>query len=440
MGGILEVAKVTITIWLHEYWHRARLLMKLYLVPAVVLLMIITSMGIFGFLSKAHLDQAVPTGDVQAQVALLDEKIKTQRDNIETARAALKQMDNQVNELLARSADDRGAERAVQIRRQQARERTALQADIARAQAEIAQLNQQRAPVAAELRKVEAEVGPIKYIAALIYGDNPDANLLEKAVRWVIILLVVVFDPLAIMMVLAATESLKWRRETPAEPAYPPDDGPLTDDQLDQMQTTAESDLPVGETMVKQELFPEPEKSTFEQHPYLTKGFVHFENIPPMVAPVETTEHVDQDEDAETPQVKELIRTWKLQNPGQTVKHQREMFDHGVIDQLPWMAMIEAQPDNLKDTAHYMGNDFPARAAKGDYFTKLDCQPTKIFKFNGSKWIDVDKTKTDQYTYNTEYIDWLIEKLAAGEYDPELLTDAEQDQITERVNQTKGKQ
>jgi hypothetical protein len=278
MGGILEVAKVTITIWLHEYWHRCRLLMKLYLVPAVALLMLITSMGIFGFLSKAHLDQAVPTGDVQAQVALLDEKIATQRDNIETARTALKQMDSQVNELLARSADDRGAERAVQIRRQQARERAALQRDIAAAQAEIAQLNQQRAPVAAELRKVEAEVGPIKYIAALIYGDDPDANLLEKAVRWVIILLVVVFDPLAIMMVLAATESLKWRRENPAEPAYPPDDGPLSNDQLDQIQATA------PEPVVQE---PElSEKSMLEQHPYVNKGFAHFENLKPIPAPV----------------------------------------------------------------------------------------------------------------------------------------------------------
>ena len=79
MGGILEVAKITITVWLHEYWHRCRWLMKVYLVPAVVLLMIITSMGIFGFLSKAHLDQAVPTGDVQAQVALFDEKIQNER-------------------------------------------------------------------------------------------------------------------------------------------------------------------------------------------------------------------------------------------------------------------------------------------------------------------------------------------------------------------------
>jgi hypothetical protein len=231
MGSILEVAKLVVTVWLHEYWRQCRWVMKLYLVPAVGVLMLLTSMGIFGFLSKAHLDQAVPTGDVAAQVALIDEKIRTQRDNVDTARAALKQMDEQVNARLSRSDDEKGAERAVQIRRQQGREREQLQRDIAQAQQRIAQLNEERAPIASQLRKVEAEVGPIKYIAALIYGDNPDSNLLERAVRWVIIVLVAVFDPLAVIMLLAATESLAWERrarkpEKPQESTEPKDQDP----------------------------------------------------------------------------------------------------------------------------------------------------------------------------------------------------------------------
>jgi hypothetical protein len=129
---------------------------------------------------------------------------------------------------MGRSADEKGADKAVAIRRAQQKERARLLTDIAESQKTITVLNEQRAPIAAEVRKVEAEVGPIKYIAALIYGDNPDSNLLEKAVRWVIIILVTVFDPLAIMMLLAATESLKWNREK----RYPPDDGPLTDEQI----------------------------------------------------------------------------------------------------------------------------------------------------------------------------------------------------------------
>jgi len=212
MGGGLEIAKLVVTVWLKVYWSRASRFMKTYLTFAVSMLMLITSIGCFGFLSKAHLDQAVPAGDVSAQVAIFDDKIKTQRDNIEAARKALAQMDAAVDQQMARSTDEQGAQRAANLRRQQGAERNRLNADISRAQAEIARLNEQRAPIAADLRKVEAEVGPVKYIAALIYGDNPDANLLEKAVRWVIIILVIVFDPLAIFMLLAATESLKWER------------------------------------------------------------------------------------------------------------------------------------------------------------------------------------------------------------------------------------
>jgi hypothetical protein len=436
MGGALEVAKITITVWLHEHWHQARWLMKLYLVPAVVVLMIITSMGIFGFLSKAHLDQSVPTGDVAARVALIDERIKTQRDNIDTARAALKQMDDQVNERLARSTDDRGAERAVQIRRQQARERAALQQDIARAQAEIAQLNEQRAPIASELRAVEAKVGPIKYIAALIYGDDPDSNLLERAVRWMIILLVIVFDPLAIMMVLAATQSLKWRREAaatvPAVPAEPPayeqDDGALTDEQL------AEIEAAVDELDQK----PEPQP-ILEQHPYLNKEFVHFENLQPMVAPApveplvddnnddDVDDDVDDDEDS-----KRALREWKRQNPKDTVKRQRELLKQGLIENLPWQLSI----DKIAASTTY-GSTFPDNANKGDLLVRIDSIPSKLYKFVGTHWIEIDKSSTDSYTYDITYIDYLIEKVAAGEYDPDLLTDSEQEQISLRL-QTKN--
>jgi hypothetical protein len=270
MGSVLELGKVITTVWLHKYWDRAALQFKLYLVPAIGILMLITSMGIFGFLSKAHLDQAVPAGDISSQVQIFDDKIKTERDNIEAARRALKQMDAQVDEKLSRTTDDRGAERAVQIRRNQSKERTNLQNEISSAQKKISALQEQRAPIASQARKVEAEVGPIKYIAALIYGDNPDANLLEKAVRWVIILIVLVFDPLALVLILAADQTFEWHRgdrkrrqgwsqvwqpdseawpewnDLPSvskdfdpRPKYEPDDGPLTEEQIDVIKTTS---------------------------------------------------------------------------------------------------------------------------------------------------------------------------------------------------------
>jgi len=212
MGGALEAGKVVTALWLHYNWDEASYKLKAYLVPAVVILMLITSMGIFGFLSKSHLDQGVPTGDIQAQVSLFDEKIQTQRENIDSARKAITQLNGAVDQLLARSTDERGASKAAALRRSQTRERNLLQKDIGAAQKKITALQEERAPVASKMRKVEAEVGPIRYIAALIYGDSATQNMLEDAVRWVIIIIVMVFDPLAIVLILAATTSIDWAK------------------------------------------------------------------------------------------------------------------------------------------------------------------------------------------------------------------------------------
>jgi hypothetical protein len=224
MGASLEIAKVVTTVWLHRYWDKCKWLMKTYLTIAVLVLALVTSMGIFGYLSKAHMDQGIPTGDVAAQIQLFDDKIAIQkeliaseRENIEAARKVLSQMDAQLTARLDRGDSEASVERAVQIRAQQRRERTALNAEISAAQKrieasnqEIQKLNIEKAPLASKFRAIEAEVGPIKYIAALIYGDNPDTATLERAVRWVIILLIFVFDPLALMLVIAAITSYKW--------------------------------------------------------------------------------------------------------------------------------------------------------------------------------------------------------------------------------------
>jgi hypothetical protein len=491
MGSILEVAKLTVTVWLHEYWNRARWLMKVYLCAAVIVLMVITSMGIFGFLSKAHSDQGMVSGDVLAKISIYDEKIKTAKDNIDANRRALKQMDEAVDQVMGRSTTETGADKAVQIRRSQQKERARLLADIEAEQKKITALNEERAPIAAEVRKVEAEVGPIKYIAALIYGDDPDANLLERAVRWVIILLVVVFDPLAVMMLLAATESRKWIREDKS--AYEPDDGPLTEKQIEQIQKTAKEDLPIGETITKTELFPtdvppvgqmfhqtepiepitnppdwmihtdpsppgwmyntttttypsteeevEELKTEFDRgrHAYLDKTFVHFENLKPMVAtpdpdPNLVEDHHDtEDESAESSILRQAKSLWKQDNPRQTLKEQRNLLARGTIDQLPWETYIN-DPRIVRDVA--FGRDFPASPVKGDLFINSTSQPTQLFKYNGQEWMQIDKQNTDQYVYNTAYIDYLIDGISTGKYDPELLTDSERAEIELRLQKS----
>ena len=213
MGSALEVGKLVCASWLKANWERAPRFMKYYMTIAVMVLMLITSMGIFGFLSKAHNDQTLVSGDVGSKIAIYDEKIKTAKENIEADRKQLKQMDEAVDQIMGRSTDEKGADKANAVRKSQQKDRSSLAKDIEAQQKIIASLNDEAAPIRAEIRKVEAEVGPIKYIAAFIYGTSPDESMLERAVTWIIILIVIVFDPLAVIMLLGAQMTFAWAKE-----------------------------------------------------------------------------------------------------------------------------------------------------------------------------------------------------------------------------------
>jgi hypothetical protein len=253
MGSALEVGKLVCASWLKANWERAPRFMKVYMTLAVVVLMLITSMGIFGFLSKAHNDQNLVSGDVQSKIAIYDEKIKTAKENIEADRKQLKQMDDAVDQIMARSDDAKGADKANAVRKSQQKDRVSLAKDIEINQKTISQLNDESAPIRAENRKVEAEVGPIKYIAAFIYGANPDASLLERAVTWIIIMIVIVFDPLAVIMLLASQMTFGWTKEQ-EELELIHDTVPHTETPIEEFPTIAELDTFVGEKPTAEEL------------------------------------------------------------------------------------------------------------------------------------------------------------------------------------------
>lgn len=231
MASTLEVAKLVTASWLYNNWRRVPFALKSYLSFAVLVLMFVTSLGIFGFLSKAHLDQAMPAGDIATKLEIVDQKIAAQQDLITSARTVLKQMDDAVNQALGRGAGtlppnataaqqqaaqaaaERNTNQAANLRRTQARERDAQQAIINKAQAEIQKLREERAPVAAQQRTLEAEVGPIKYVAELIWGAESAKSHFDSAVRFLIITLIFVFDPLAVLLVIAANMTFRWNRE-----------------------------------------------------------------------------------------------------------------------------------------------------------------------------------------------------------------------------------
>jgi len=531
MGGSLELGKVTAAVWLKNNWERAGITYKMYLLPAVAMLMLITSMGIFGYLSKAHNDQTLVSGDVGAKLAIYDEKIKTARDNIEADRKQLSQMDAAVDQVMSRSNDEKGADKANAIRNSQKRDRAALAKDIEANQKIISQINDEAAPIRAENRKVEAEVGPIKYIAKLIYADNPDANILEKAVTWVIMIIVAVFDPLALVLILAAQQSLRWYRQDKDHPEYEPDDGNLTTDQLDQVKDSVKSwfdhakkrarfwdqepkhqDLE-GHVALVEQLEPVVDQQThippedyyramglFDTDVALTDPYIndsHTKNATEIVAKdpsppgwmwteaphptvveepvpeavVDPLAHIEIPEIHPDDVLHSLAKKLFLSgNPDVDERIYHAQHQAGEIDRLPWHSeehinglpisdrerkelitrfanapapqprfpeVTQLEADNvtnqLTGEVKGFGTQFPTDVNKGDMFLRVDRLPSQLYKFNGNSWIEVDKELTDQHAYDEAYIDHLIEKISTGEYDPELLSNAERDSIERRL-------
>ena len=209
MGIVLEVAKLVTASWLYRYWNKTALAMKSYFTIAVIILSVITSMGIFGFLSKAHLEHSVSTGDNTLQVARLDRRIETEQRRIADAETVLAQLDDTVQTLIDYDRI-RGDDGAIATRESQAPEREELNASIDAAVAAIDALSEEKLVLETEQLLIEVEVGPLLYVAEMIYGDT-DKETLDKTVRFVIILLILVFDPLAILLVVAANMSMKER-------------------------------------------------------------------------------------------------------------------------------------------------------------------------------------------------------------------------------------
>jgi len=658
MGGVLEVAKLACTVWLHQNWQRARFVMKLYLVPAVAVLMFITSMGIFGFLSKSHIEQSAMGTEQIEQVKVIDDKLlraqaKVERWNTEIGRLNRGETSGRIDGLITReqdridkankriqpqidaenskvkglrlqadkeiaqqnkrlgdaqkrtSADIAIAEKRLaqldkdvaaytsqgtttggvftadvdnvkkgnQLRASQKPERDALEKAIAKAkrteigvaskvQREITNINKRLAGqikvVDANVAKIrtgitktidsananiakytleagssnknvdvrikelelnieniqpqidglreekfvfekqyrqfEAEVGPVKYIAQLIYGDNPDQNLLESAVRWVIILIVAVFDPLAIMMLLAATETFAWRRqdketavetvttmpspvpveedskepeqEAPEEPE--PDqsdtDGPAdeepgetrSEDKFDGGETDIDTEEPIQDPRpvertlhVEHIVLPPHDEPEYVPNPEVEEELVEtkvYDNDGRQDEPVyieepteEEIQQVEEDifawkeEDEDDPN-KRAKRIWKRLNPDDTMKNQEHMLARGETNVLPWEQYIDQPDEKLEQFAtSTFGDTFPTHPIKGDTYVKTDVFPSTLHKFNGDQWIEVDKETSGSYVYNDMYIQHLIEKLGSGEYDPELLNDAERSAIEEQL-------
>jgi len=213
MASTLELSKIVAASWIYRCWSIAPLLIRTYMVSAVVLLVFITSMGIFGYLSKAHVEQTINQGgNNEIRIESLQRKIDRQNTIISDAETVMAQLDGAV-EILQQYDRIRGPDGALAVRAGQAEERSQLNNSINEAYDSIEELQEELLPLQKDQLALEAEIGPLKYIAELIYGAENASTYFDTAVRWIILLLVSVFDPLAIVMILAGNVGLNQRKE-----------------------------------------------------------------------------------------------------------------------------------------------------------------------------------------------------------------------------------
>ena len=205
MGSVLEVGKLATASWLYQNWKKVPRFLKYYLTGAVVILMFITSMGIFGYLSKSHIDAGTGTSELYVKLERLDSNIESERKSISRAEGQLEKLDFALERYIELNAVSKGLRK----RDEQKPERDKLSQIVNESQDKIDVYLDERADIQLKIKSFEVEVGPLKYISALLFGENESVNYLDKAVRYVIILLIFVFDPLAVLMLIAANMSLK---------------------------------------------------------------------------------------------------------------------------------------------------------------------------------------------------------------------------------------
>ena len=211
MGVVLEIGKLVAAAWVYQNWKETNVLLKSYLVSPIVVLMLITSMGIYGFLSKSHIDAGINTTEISVKLERLENRIDSEQRQIDRAEKTLKQLDDRLEKMNEGWFITRG----IQQREKEQEERQQLNNIIKKSESEIDKLLDKKSEYQLEVKNFEVEVGPIKYIAALVYGDEAK-NYLDNTVRYVILLLIFVFDPLAVLLLISANQS--YRKELEINP------------------------------------------------------------------------------------------------------------------------------------------------------------------------------------------------------------------------------
>lgn len=227
LASTLEVAKLVAVSWMYRYRHLAGRGVRVYFYVAVIMLMLITSLGIFGFLTRAHVETegTAATAELTLQEVLAREtQLKEERDQINTELKVLNEQSSQLVTQLGAAQRLRGTSGAVAVQRENATRRTALLADLKRINADLTTVQKERITTETETNKATADIGPLRYVAQAVYGSD-DLNTIRSAVVWLTAILMVVFDPMAVMLLIAA--NILFTHRTPPAPVAKPRSAPV---------------------------------------------------------------------------------------------------------------------------------------------------------------------------------------------------------------------
>ena len=590
MGGVLEVSKLVTAVWLHRYWGIATWWLKTYLSIAVLVLMLITSIGIFGFLSKAHDTASGNATEAIATVTRIDGQIAREENRIEILenritgtssgtgfdvtssitqqetirdgswdrvqddidyaqgqidrlRDQLAVLDRAVNDLRNRGVEvietDAGGTfrraetetidyvaQADTLYEQQKEQRDSIDEDIDdqqsnidsyrlqaqntinSANAEINRLRQQSTSSQDDdldqidewnlqidgiyntidglkdekfeseqaVRLVESEVGPIRYIAEFFTGtEDADANLLESAVSWLIMVIIFVFDPLAVLLLIASQYTFEQRKkENPSlekpEPPEDPDPQPLggfegfdtvpfgMDDNIEKDYELMKEDIDSTElesgfdfTKIQPSIdevrnaFNEWEESqklldaaSVEKNQVVEPVPEPISKDPTFLRQIEETKQAFKeyygDNPQDTPDISQGVTYQKVEDSEYLVGPDGSIHQNALKMAHPELFL--AKDSEGRQASTNFGTIFPSIAMKGDIFVRVDQMPNRVYKFEGKSWIEIDKATTDSYTFDEEYIEYIISQIKSGEYDIDLLSDSERIQVETYLTKT----
>ena len=196
MASALEIGKLVTAAFLHIRWSDINRLMKWYLSTSVVVLMLITSLGIFGFLAKANIEQTLQGDRYSLELSIIDKRLDAKEKELGRYEERLENLDYIID--TARPQDRN------YIDRRQKDERVEIAEDIDIVVAEIVELNEDKLPLQREQLVQEGEIGPIKYVAEMIYGEDVAKDKLDNAARILIMFIIFVFDPLAVLLLISS--------------------------------------------------------------------------------------------------------------------------------------------------------------------------------------------------------------------------------------------